>query len=351
MSKKFLVPIDLSLNELRNAIIQLLASDPTSVEGRIYYNSADHTVRFYNGTSWIHLGTLDQISAPLADVTLNNHKLTNLADPVASQDAVNLRTVQNMLSGLSIRTGVYYATAAPLPSNSYSNGSSGVGATLTATANGALSVDGVAVQVGQRILVKDEATAANNGIYVVTAKGDASNPWILTRATDSDQAGELGPGLLVPVEAPTGLTAGAANNQKVFISLAPSPFTVGTSGITFASVGTTYTAGTGLTLSGNQFSLSVPVTVANGGTGATSPSSARGNLGATGKYAADIGDGSSTTITINHGLGTQDVHVAVYDKGTLAAVETDVTIVDANNVSLGFSAAPSSNSYRAVVIG
>lgn len=153
-----------------------------------------------------------------------------------------------------------YATAAALPANTYANGSLGLGATLTATVNGALSVDGAAVQAGQRILVKNEATQANNGIYIVTATGGASAPYILTRTIDFCLASQIGPGVLVPIKAAAGLVAGTTNDGQLFLSGAPSVITVGTSAITFSATGQTYTGdGTTITLTGTQFGLT-PIT-------------------------------------------------------------------------------------------
>ncbi len=164
-------------------------------------------------------------------------------------------------TNLEAKLACAYASTVPLPANTYANGTLGVGATLTATSNGPLVVDGttflVATYTGLRVLVAGEATAANNGWYVVTQVGVAAvSPYILTRATDSDQASEIGPGYLTAVEAPVGLTPGATNNQKVFISIAASTFIVGTSSLTFVSVGNTYVADeTTLTLTGNTFSI------------------------------------------------------------------------------------------------
>ena len=75
-------------------------------------------------------------------------------------------------------------SVASLPTNTYSNGTGGVGATLTGQVNGALSIDGTAVTAGTRVLVKDEFNSANNGAYVVTATGSVSAVYVLTRATD-----------------------------------------------------------------------------------------------------------------------------------------------------------------------
>lgn len=86
----------------------------------------------------------------------------------------------------------------------YNNGASGVGATLVnAGALAALSIDSVAVQSGDRILVKDQATTYQNGIYVVTTVGDGSTAWVLTRGVDYDNPGEIDPGDFFTVYAGT----------------------------------------------------------------------------------------------------------------------------------------------------
>jgi hypothetical protein len=148
--------------------------------------------------------------------------------------------VQSTIRDLDSKPYCAYATAAALPSNTYSNGSSGVGATLTGTANGPLIVDSATIvtgALGLRVLVKNEAAQANNGWYEITQVGVvAVSPYILTRATGSDQAAEIAPGYLTGIEAPTGLTAGSVNNGKVFISVCPSPFVVGTDSLNFSSV-------------------------------------------------------------------------------------------------------------------
>lgn len=94
--------------------------------------------------------------------------------------------------GLVWRPPVRAATTGALPTNTYNNGSSGVGATLTATANGAFPAqDGVTPSVGDRLLVKNEASALKNGVYTLTNAGSAGTQWVLTRATDADTWAEL----------------------------------------------------------------------------------------------------------------------------------------------------------------
>jgi hypothetical protein len=96
------------------------------------------------------------------------------------------------LGKLAWKQPVRAKTTAALAANTYANGASGVGATLTATANGGLAAqDGVTLVVNDRLIVDHEATASHNGIYKVTQLGDGSHPYILTRATDADEAAEL----------------------------------------------------------------------------------------------------------------------------------------------------------------
>ena len=93
-------------------------------------------------------------------------------------------------------------TAALSPANTYSNGSLGVGATLTATGNGTLTVDGHLVALNDRILVKDEAAPANQGIYLCTTAGTSSVPYVLTRSADMNTAAEVPGAFTFVVAAP-----------------------------------------------------------------------------------------------------------------------------------------------------
>ncbi len=122
--------------------------------------------------------------------------------PTLGTQAANKEYVDNIASGLTIKNQVIYTTTANLNSTytagtSDSTGGLGVGAFLTAAVNGALILDGVGVTVNQRVLVKDQTDAKQNGIYVTTDPGDGDSPWILTRATDFNGnllAGTIKPG-------------------------------------------------------------------------------------------------------------------------------------------------------------
>ena len=184
--------------------------------------------------------------------------------PTNNTDIVNKQYADAIASGIHFHEAVALATTAALPSNTYNNGTSGVGATLTATANGALSVDSTLTVVAERILVKNEATGANNGVYVVTQVGSAGTPYILTRATDFDTVGtgvdqiDEGDFFLV--------TSGTANVNTAWVQQTPPPITIGTTAIVFQQFAApiTYTAGTGL----NE-SPSFTFNIANTGTAGT----------------------------------------------------------------------------------
>lgn len=154
--------------------------------------------------------------------------------------------VDAVAQGLSIKQSVQYATAAALPANTYNNGASGVGATLTGVATGVLTVDGSNVALNDRILVKDEAAPANNGIYLCTVAGALGVAYVLTRSTNMDQAAEI-PGAFTFVE------DGTVNDGAGFVVADAGPFTIGTTAINwtqFSGAGQ-ITAGAGLTKTGN----------------------------------------------------------------------------------------------------
>ena len=200
------------------------------------------------------------------------------------------------------------ATAADLPACTYAqpDSTTGIGATLTANANGALSVDGVAVALNDRILVQHQGsgteTAAHNGIYTVTTLGTGSAAWVLTRATDFDENDEITSAAFVFVE------AGSTNADSGFVCTTDGDITF--SSDTFSGVGWTQfsgsgsiTAGDGIAQSGvvlsadlknngglefqsNEIALNLgsssitgTLAVSDGGTGATSASAARTALG------------------------------------------------------------------------
>lgn len=174
MAKKFATSIDLLLNELQNGRIQNLAADPTgAVSGQVYYNTATNALRFYNGSAWVQLGYLNQITATGA-VSFNNQLLSSVATPISDTDAATKGYVDSVAQGLDAKDSCRVSTTANI------------------TLSGTQTIDGVAVIAGDRVLVRNQSTASQNGIYVV-----AAGAW--TRATDMDVWDEF-PGAFTFVE-------------------------------------------------------------------------------------------------------------------------------------------------------
>ena len=181
-------------------------------------------------------------------VDVNSSRISNLTDPTQDQDAATKSYVDNVVNGLDVKESVKVATTANLAST-YNNGAG----TLTASSNGALSIDGVTVSTNDRVLVKNQTDTKQNGIYVVTATGDGSNPFVLTRAGDADAASEITGGTFTFVE------QGTANSENGFVFTHDGTPTLGTTAITvtqFSGAGQ-ITAGAALTKSGNQLDVAV----------------------------------------------------------------------------------------------
>jgi hypothetical protein len=199
----------------------------------------------------------------------------------------------------------------------------------------------VTLATGDRILVKNQAAGAENGLYVVAASGAP------TRATDADTAADLVPAAVFVEE-------GTTNGDTLWVNTTNATIVLGTTALVFAQIGasTAYTQGTGITITGQSIALTVPVTVALGGTNATTAAGARTSLGATTKFAVSVGNGALTTITVNHALNTTDVIVQVFRVASpFDVVYPDIQITDANNVTLVFAVAPTASQFRCVVIG
>ena len=198
----------------------------------------------------VRTSRLDQMAAPTASVALNNQKITGLAEPTAASDAATKNYVDTAIQGLDPKASAKVATTSNLTAT-YNNGTSGVGATLTNSGTlAALALDGQTVAVGDRVLVKDQTTATQNGIYEVTNAGSGSVAWVLTRALDANLWTEL-PGAYIFVE------QGTVNADNGFLITVDAGGTFGTTNITitqFSGAGQ-ITAGNGLTKSGNTIDV------------------------------------------------------------------------------------------------
>jgi hypothetical protein len=195
--------------------------------------------------------------------------------PAANTDIANKQYVDGLVTqGISYHEPVFVEspnTAGNLNAT-YNNGSSGVGATLTnAGTQVALTVDGILMTVGKRVLIYNQTAQAENGVYTVTTVGTVSTNWVLTRSTDANTYGLRDPNALGYNDA-FFVTNGNTGAGETYVCTTTGTITFGTTAITFAQISSAqvYSAGTGLTLTNTTFSLTAPVTVPLGGTGLTS---------------------------------------------------------------------------------
>jgi hypothetical protein len=223
------------------------ASDPLVLQSN---GTAFGTAAFQNSSAFAGLASPVFTGTPAAPTAAPGDTSTQLATNAFVAAAVNAA-----VQGLAVKPSVQEATVVALPANTYSNGASGVGATLTAVLPGVLTVDGITVALGDRVLVQDEVAAANNGIYVATTLGTVSVAYILTRAADMNQAAEV-PGAFAFTE------KGTVNAGAGFTVAGAGPYVIGTTAINwtqFSGAGQ-ITAGAGLAKTGNVLSLGVLTT-------------------------------------------------------------------------------------------
>lgn len=367
MSRKFLTSIDLNKNEVQNARWQSLAAAPASpVAGLFYFDTVNNAGYIYNGTAWRpvdaskitdgsiqmsalatnplaranHTGTqlaatisdlattvkaykLSDFALPTADVPMGGWKLMGLADPVNPQDASTKNyvdtAVQSAAAGIDSKASVRVVANANI------------------TLSGTQTIDGIAVVAGDRVLVRGQTTASANGVYVV-----AAGAW--TRATDADSTGELTPGAFWFVEEGTtyGKTQWRIENTGTI--------TLGTTSININQFGAaaSYVAGNGLALAGNTFSVQP---VASGGIAVGAGGVQLDTAVAVRKYAANVGDGAATSITVTHNLGTQDVTLSIRQLADNVGVECDWQANGVNTVVLTFAVAPALNALRVTIHG
>lgn len=425
MATKFVTNLDLNQNQILNGTFEKLAADPSTglFEGYTFYHTGEDALKYYTGSAWetlikgvsaagsyssaltvgesngaitLTLNLADASNAGLLSSTfyslLNGATATNTNDtlvlrdasgrfqatsPSADADVATKAYVDAQRSGLDVKQSVRVATTEALTlSTDFENGD---------------TVDGIVLATGDRILIKDQSTGSENGIYVVNASGAP------TRATDADSGTEVTPGMFTFVE------EGDTNADSGWVLTTNGSITIDTTSLTFAqfSGAGQITAGAGLTKTGNQLDVggttnritvnadsvdiastyvgqssittlgtiatgtweATDVAVAHGGTGASTASDARTNLADTSAgfststpvlarvASQTIGNAADVSFTITHNFGTRDVTIQVYDTSTYETVIADTVRASTNTVTVAFSSAPASNAYRVVITG
>jgi hypothetical protein len=233
-------------------------------------------------------------------INMGTNQINNLgmAGSPAGTDAVNVNYVQSQLTGLSWKQAVKGASTVAL-TTTYANGTAGVGATLTnAGAQAAFTVDGVTFTGSgtERVLIKNQGNTFENGIYVVTTLGSGATNWVLTRATDSDTAAEVDGSAVYIQQGSTLADSGWTETATMTAIGSGNPITWAQ----FSGAGS-YSAGTGLTLTGNTFSLTNPVSLALGGTNAALTAVNGGAVYSTGSALAITAAGTTGQVLTSNG--------------------------------------------------
>jgi hypothetical protein len=291
--------------------------------------TADQTIYVPNAS-----GTLARVENKLHDfalatssVDLNNQKITNLATPTAAGDATNKAYVDSAVAGLNWKQAVHLVATANVALTGSTN-------TLVIDGHSALDStdDGI-----YRLLLTAQSTGTENGIYLYTDNG---TNYTLVRTSDADTYQELiGASVFVMEGTVYDNTSWVQGNHYItdFSNQAWTQFSgasTATAGAGLVATGNVFSvgAGTGITVNANDVAIDTTVVVR--------------------KYAANIGDGSATSYTITHNLGTRDVTVGLYEPAaSYAEVVADVEHSTTNTITVKFTVAPTTDQFRVVVHG
>lgn len=312
------VIVNADINASAAIALSKLAVDPLA---RANHTGTQTAATISDFDTQVRTSRLDQMAVPTASVSLNNQKITNVGNATLASDAVNKGQLDSAVAGLSWKQAVRAATTAA--------------GTLASSFANASVVDGVTLATNDRILIKNQSIGGENGIYTVNATGAP------TRATDNDTSAEM-QGAAVMVQEGT-----AAGNSQ-WVQTVDGAITIGTTTTTWSQFGggATYTAGNGLTLAANDFNVGqgTGIVVAADTVSIDTAVVVR-------KFAANVGNGSLTSLTVTHNLNTLDVQVEVVLVATGETVLTDVTRTGVNAVDVIFAVAPTTNQYRVLVSG
>lgn len=274
-------------------------------------------------------------------VDVTSKRITSLADPTGAQDAATKNYVDNLSAGLSWKASVIAATVG---TESFTI-SSGVVTQITGT-----TLDGQSPGVNDRILIKNAPAATGtgsspetnqpaNGIYIVT---NATTNLTVSRASDADTAAEL-------LQSVVFVRQGTINVDNAFVLTTNTITTLNTTPLQFTTFSSATVPDATTTIKGKVELATQAETEAKSDTTLVVTPSGLATFAR--KYTATIGNGSSTSIAVTHGLGSQYVTAQIFNDSTGAQVYCDVTLTSGTQTTFGFAVAPTTNQYRVVITG
>lgn len=347
MSIPFYTNIDLSKNQLLNVLFQILASAPSNPkEGQFYYNSMDKKFYYYTGTQWIGSG---DYTLPIATTSNLGGIIVGTGLEVTAQGTLSVNLVDNLTStatssALTAKQGKALKDLIDIINNTLSTYGTAATKDIGTSSGNVPILDSngkLNASVIPALAITDVYTCATEAAMLalnaqqgdICVRTDNNTIYILSQTPASTLAN------WIPIEIPMVITSVNGKTGAVVLTGADINGTA-----TIKSTSTTDTINNLLTALNTY--IGEVKTTADGAS--TDIGTVRTSLSGD-HYVTDIGNGSSTSITVTHNLGTKDIIVELYEKSTGQTVYTDVTRTTTNAIRLDFATAPSSNQFRVLI--
>lgn len=350
MSKKFYTGINLAQNELLNAVVQNLGTDPSSpVEGQIYFNTSTNKFRVFNGATWDEMGTSEatgDMNASVYDPQMIEDDAFARANHTGTQAISTVAGLQTALDGKSANGHAHTASEITDFDVEVANNTD-VAANTAArhTHSNKAVLDGTSASY----------TTAEKTKLAGVATGATAND---TDANLKNRANHTGEQAIATVTGLQTALDGKSAAGHTHTSSSITDFNSAVSAIANAAVSAVVDAAPGTLDTLNELAAALGDDPNFATTIADSLAALDGRLdtveangGPVKKYAATFGNGTLTSITLTHNLNTQDVSTQIREVSTNAVVECDITNTTVNTITLGFTNPPATNSLRAVILG